>query len=186
MIVGKSKDPGSNRDSGGQVTINHLKYQGIVIAARTSDRSCLKADRAEIPWSCCLDLFQITEITHKGLFVCFRVNLDLNMVLLTGKVTQMLTMPEPHPATYLMRRNNHGAEKKLKVLAWNFSLVLHTRRVLKKPCQKSIKLTRAIQLEQVQPRLGEAVWGSCTIQDGGTGSVPSWISYDEICINQII
>ena len=39
------------------------------------------------------------------------------MVLLTGKVTQMLTMPEPHPATYLMRRNNHGAEKKLKALA---------------------------------------------------------------------
>ena len=39
------------------------------------------------------------------------------MVLLTGKVTQMLTMPEPHPATYLMRRNHHGAEKKLKALA---------------------------------------------------------------------
>ena len=46
--------------------------------------------------------------------VGFRVNLDLNMVLLTGKVTQMLTMPDPHPATYLMRRDNPEAEKKQK------------------------------------------------------------------------
>ena len=44
----------------------------------------------------------------------FSVNLDLNMVLLTGNVTQMLTMPEPHPATYLMRRDNPRAPKKQK------------------------------------------------------------------------
>ena len=82
----------------------------IAAKVKTSDRSCLKADRAEIPWSCCLDWFQSQIAQQKLLFFGFRVNLDLNMVLLTGKVTQMLTMPEPHPATYLIRENNPGAE----------------------------------------------------------------------------
>ena len=35
------------------------------------------------------------------------------------------------------------------------------------------RLTRATQLEQGQLQLEAEVWGSCTIQDGGTGSVPS-------------
>ena len=39
--------------------------------------------------------------------------------------------------------------------------------------QESERLTRATLLEQEQQQLEAAVWGSCTIQDGGTGSVPS-------------
>ena len=71
----------------------------------------------------------------------------------------MLTMPEPHPATYLMMKNNVTERKSDQKSGQKVDL--------------EKKLTRATLLEQEQLRLEAEVWGSCTIQDGGTGSVPS-------------
>ena len=65
MIVGNGTDPEINRSSEGPVLIDSRKYEGEVIAAGTSERSCLKAARADIPWSCCLDLFQSQIMKQK-------------------------------------------------------------------------------------------------------------------------
>ena len=48
-----------------------------------------------------------------------------------------------------------------------------------------IRLTRATQLEQGLLQLEVAGGGSCTIQDEGTGLVPSWILIcQEMCLIQ--
>ena len=53
--------------------------------------------------------------------------------------------------------------------------------------EKASRLTRAILLEQGQPLMGVvAVWGSCTIQDGGTGLVPSWMKFGNIKCDKIM